>query len=354
MTQTDKPKREIWKDGGYVRHGLRGPTYVIEKWVDGVHFHISTKKRTERLAYRELERFMEDPVAYRAKREGRAQRLIIRAELVTEYRDWMLNVKKTCRSWAFDCARYLADWSEDLGGIDMRHVSIAQDVEPALDKRKTNRKHRVEALKSFYGWCRKRKGLFKFAEDPTLDLPVPKDEQGRGRDVSEEVINKVLPLLHEHVRDVMLVQMATGAHISEVRRFAKAGELLLDYMGWPAVIMTTHKTAGHVPLPPLQFPEHIEAAKRIKLRKRIPARHDLQIAMKAACTAAGVPQFRLGQMRHSYATNAGQQGAALKEISEALHHASSATTQRYRNRTVPPQPLPPLRVLPGGKVDKVG
>src|SRR5262245_36309832 len=55
-----KSERQRWL-GGYVRHGKSGPVFWLERWLDGVHFHVSTRRRTERAALRELERFEKDP-----------------------------------------------------------------------------------------------------------------------------------------------------------------------------------------------------------------------------------------------------------------------------------------------------
>lgn len=350
---------EKWA-GGYVRKGKKWPTYVIERWVGGRHFHVSTRCRTLRAAMKQLERFEADPGGYRPEGPEGREALVLTDILVEEFAAWMLNTKGNSVEWVNDVSRYLADWIEDLGGKDLRrapgdassrNVSMHRDLKPALDERKTSRKHRIEAIKSFYSWLRKEKGLLGFAEDPSLDLPVPQDtpeKRRRRKVVDEERLQKVLAKLDDETRDILVLQGATAWHVSEVRRFAKAGEIRTQ-PDYTVVLVTTHKSKDPTRTPVLHS-EHIEAAKRIRARGRIHSNSTLAERMRVACDAAGLEpseHFRLGQMRHTVLTWAVDHGATPQQASEFAGHKSERTTRNfYLDQAVPTIRVPVLRLVP--------
>jgi integrase len=333
--------------GGYVRHGKKGPTYVIERWFNGERFHLSTKCRTERAALKALEAFESNPAGWRPTRQA-AERLKLTDELLTEYRDWMISMKKTSKDWACTCNRMLIEWLEDLNGRDIRHVTIHGDLEPALDRRGTSRKHRIEALKAFCKWLRRRKGLLTAGQDPTVDLPVPPSQEAeQSRAIPEKRISAVLAYLPEDARDVLLVLMGSGAHISEVRRFATEGSF--ERVSKTQAIMRMMHKRRRNKLFPLKGRVYVEAAARVKERGAIPANWTLNEDVTKACELAGVERFTFGVIRHSFATNAFKKGHTLGQVGDALHHSNTKTTRGHYVVEVPPTPVTPLRVLSGGK-----
>lgn len=357
MSESEKERPTKWA-GGYIRWGKKGPTYIIEQWRGGVRFHVSTRCRTERDALRELVRFDEDPANYSpvrlAPREERKP-LVITSELVLAYREWLLTRERpVTKEWANDCARILADWMEDLGGRDLRDVSVTQHLRPALDRRRGSRKHRIIAIKAFCAWLRKEKGLLRHAEDPTLDLAVPQgtaEKTRRRKVVPRERVLAVIPHLRPEVRDVLILQTGTAWHISEVRRFAAGGEIVRQPQGSDllAVLVVRHKSGELIPTP-IQYPEHLEAAERIRAQGRIPSKHAIADAMEAACLAAQVPYFTLGVMRHSVLTWAVEMGATPQQASEFAGHRSERTTRKYYiDLAVPTVRVPVLRIAQGGQ-----
>jgi integrase len=337
-------KRTLW-DGGYVRHGKKHPTYVIERWVDGIHFHISTRCHTSGAAHEQLKRFESDPVGYRPSGTG-LKRVHITADLVLRYCTWMGEAKSNSEGWCRDCARWLADWTEDFATSDLRSVKL-HELETMLDKRKHSRPGRITALKGFCKWLRRREGLITSKEDPTVDLVVPQaKEAARSRAVPEARISAVLPYLPEDARDLLLVLMGTGAHISEIKRFASVGELAKQSKT-KAIMYMVHKTKRVKPFP-LVGRVYVEAAERLKARGRLPSYWTLNTDMTKACADAGVERFTLGVLRHSFTTNAFKRGATMAEVGDAVHHSTPRTTRRHYVVGVPPKAVPPLRVLRGG------
>lgn len=344
--------------GGYIRWGKRGPTYVIERWIDGVRFHVSTRRRTEAEALEELVRWREDPHNYVPSPRTRPKRvpLCLTDTLILEYRDWMLTRPKPASvEWANTCARMLADWMEDLGRKDIRDLSITADLKPALARRMTSRMHRIEALKAFCAWLRKEKGLLRHAEDPTLDLAVPQAAPAklrRRKVAAREDVRKALEVMtNGEVRDLLLLQVATAFHLSECRRFAQEGEILEPPPGTDllAIIRVKHKS-GEPTRAPIRYPEHLAAARRIRARGRIPSRYFIDRAIDEACTAAKVPYFHPGSMRHSVMTWAVEAGAHPRDVAEFGGHKSDRTTRKfYLDTAYPTVTVPVLRLVSGGE-----
>lgn len=337
--------------GGYVRSTSDGrKVYVIERWGNGARWHISTGCMTERAALKELERFEENPAGYRPRGEDG---LAFTADLVLAYRDHQL-ARGVTSEWAAEVARCLAEWMVELGGkVDLRSLDLHRDLKPALARWTTRRPHRIKALKGFFHWLREERGLVRRAQDPTLDLRVPQarpEKQARRKVVPPEDVQAVLLKLPPATRDLLHFLTATAWHLSEARRFAEGGEIATPMGGDGsalAVLIVRHKS-GDLTKTPILYPEHLEAAKRLKERGSLPKRMTLARHMRKACAAAGVPWFGMGQMRHSVLTWGVERGATLEGAAEFAHHRSKATTQRfYVDLAVPKTAVPILRLVEG-------
>ena len=332
-----------WWPGGHIRRGKRRDVYVIERRVGGTHFHVSTRASTLGAAMKHLERFEANPDTYRPS-EGTVA-VAMTAALVLEYQDWQLDVKRVSRPWAADCARLLAQWSTDLRGKDLRQLNLQKDIKPALAKRQTTQHHRAIALKGFFKWLRREKGLLKHSEDVTLDLAIPKvraSKLTKPKNVELELVKAVAAHLQPHIRDVLVVQMGTGWHISEVRKFALRGEIVeANRHGVLAVLVTEHKTKRLTRMP-IKTAEHLDAARRIRARGKIVSNNTLNYHLKRAAKAASIEKgFTLGSMRHSVSTWAIESGARMAEIAEFFEHRSPNTTaDHYANASVPTVSIP--------------
>jgi site-specific recombinase XerD len=360
MTVVRGGDRKKWL-GGYIRKGKAGPTYVIERWISGVHFHVSTRCRTERAALKALERFEADPHGFAALVVP-DDAVTISAELVEAFRAACTKRGNTAE-WVRQKANYLAQWAEDLGGRDLRNLSVARDLVSALDERETCRRGRIEAIKDFCAYLRERE-LLKLGDDATVALKVPQAtpaKHRRRRVVAEEHVRLVLEhgQLPEATRDVLELQTGTGWHISEVRRFAQNGEIVRPVGGKPLAVLVTRHKSGDLTRTPISTPEHLAAAERLRKRGRIPIPETVSLNMKAACERirqeqrdAGVaekdlmPHWRLGSMRHTVLTWAVQHGATPAEAAEFANHRSITTTKRfYLDLAVPTVSVPVLRLV---------
>jgi integrase len=363
--------------GGYVREGVRGQMFIIERWIHGDHFHITTKCRTERAALGELARFEADPAGYTP--QDRTQRArtpcVITPEMIDEYESFQVLQKQTTESHARTCARYLEQWMLVFGGRDIRRLDLHRDIKTALDQwqkeaiadddnprlkkkrsARTGARHaRIVALKGFATWLRREKGWLKRGEDPTLDLQVPQvrpEKLQRKKVVPFAHVQKILPLIRTDCRDTLMLLANTGLHVAEVRRFSKTGEIFeptpeFKQGGAEAMLTVRHKN-GRLHTIALTTPEAVEAAQRIRTSGWAPSHSVMWFAMHAACAAAKVPAFNAGVLRHSVATWLHEAGVELAAISEQLGHRDPRTTADfYRDMGGQARalPMPVLRLV---------
>ncbi len=336
-----KERGPNWWPGGHIRRGKRRDVYVIERRVGGTHFHVSTRATSLTAAMKHLERFEADPDNY-VPSDGKVG-LALTAELVLEYRAFQAE-KGLSREWVNEVARNLSCWADDLAGRDLLRLDLQRDIKPLLKKR-GGRTNRTNALKGFFRWLRKEKGLLKHHQDITLDLTAPKGRAAKitkPKNVEIERVRAVAAVLPPHVRDVLILQMGTGWHISEVRRFATGGRIHIPKTAGDvlAVLATEHK-GGRITTTPLRALEHLEAAQRIKVRGAILSNNTLRMHTKRAAKAVGVEPLMLGSMRHSVSTWAIEGGARRSEVAEFFNHRSPNTTSdHYTNAAVPTVAVP--------------
>jgi hypothetical protein len=338
-----------WK-GGYVAEGKRGRVFIIEKMINGRRFHVSTRCTDEGAANKQLERFEANPGAYRP--EGDAVALRITAQLIEEYRAYQRG-RGQSDEWTTMVSRLLAQWITDLRGTDLRHLDPVRDLKAAVERHQGQRAHRIKAIKGFCRWLRTEKGLMRHAEDPTLDLKVPQPTPAKYRRrkvVEPERVGAVLKKLPRLTRDMLHLLTATAWHVSELRRFMTAGEVLAHKGG--VVLVTRHK-GGKETRTPLIHPEHIAVARRLCGMGNPPTRVTTARHMRAACKAADVDSFGLGVMRHSVLTWGVQRGATTAAAADFAGHESERTTKRfYLDQLVPTASIPLVRFLRGGRSDR--
>lgn len=332
--------------GGYVHRQKDGrDLFIIEKRAQGRRFHISTKCHGLRAAMKHLERFEADPLAYeREASEGRAEaaRLYLSAELVTEFREWLLNRDRpTTRGYANDMTNRLAEWAEDLRGRDLRRLDL-RELREIVARRRTNRQHRIIAIKILCAWLRTERVLLERREDVTLDLAVPQavpEKHKRRKAVPVESVRAVLRTLAPVYRDCLTILANTGWHVTELERFARdenAG-IAPGRDGVLAVLQVRHKS-GATTRTPLHEQGAVDAARRLRERREVPRR--LNVTIRSGCEVAGVPPFTLGVIRHSVATWAIEAGTPADVVAEFLGHRSKETTLKfYADVGVPTLPI---------------
>jgi integrase len=338
MTDQEKLKRETW-EGGYVRVTSKGrPVFIIERWVNGHHYHVSTRCSRRDAALRQLTRFEAAPESYdpRGSAVPTAEPpLALDRKMVTKFRDWSIGEKGNSPKHANSMSAMLADWMEDLAGCDMRTVRLRL-LRSSIEARAKSDKKRIIAIKSLYSWLRKVQGLLTAAQDPTLDLPVPQsrpEKWVRRKAVDLEVVKRVLAELegdkNARFRDTLLLLSATAWHVSEIQRFARSGEIVENGRDGVLVVLVTKHKGGEPTRTPLQHQAPVDAARRIVERGHVPNPSDINAALEEAATRAGVPPFTAGVMRHSVLTWAIQAGGHIDLVSQFAGHKDRRTTQRF-------------------------
>lgn len=342
---------------------------MIERWIDGVRYHVSTKCRTERAALEQLAVFEADPANYKPNRSSVVVRqpdaVVMTAALITEYTDWMVTRPHPCsQAQADKHFTRLKAWLVFYRGRDIRSVPLSEIAEHLKGQRDLMMK--IQALTSFCRWLRTTKYLLTRANDPTLDLKGPprratKDTQQVA--IEPERILAVLPHLKPATRDVLILRLGTGWHGAEVERFAKTGRI--RYTPGKTIMLVTDHGAERVPLlavlhvrhkiggdtnTPILYREHLEAAERIQARGYVPNQLTLNRHVTKACELAGVERFLNWHLRHSVVSNAVEEGADLERASVFVGHLNVDTTRKhYAQIALPKQAVPVLRVHDGGK-----
>jgi hypothetical protein len=366
-SRRERPKRWL---GGYIRWGKKGPTYVIDRWLDGRRYHLSTKRRTERAALDELAAFEQDPPGYRPGRKSRAAvsgrtECIINADAVLDYRRWMETRPRPAeRPHVLQHRGRLEEWLVFYNGRDVRDVPL-REVSAFLAGKK-NLTMRIQALKSFCKWLRTVKFTLTRNEDVSLDLQTPTaraTKDSRRVVVEPERIAAVLPHLPDVTRDVMILRLGTGWHVEEVRRFAREGRITRTpgksvYLATPngplatpllAVLGVQQRKAGVFTRTPIIHAEHLAAAERLKERGATPHRVTIARHTKDACKKAGVEPFWNWHIRHSVVSHAMDGGARLEDASTFVDHFGVDVTRRhYAQHALPQKAVPVLRVVDGG------
>lgn len=359
--------------GGYVRHGKKGPAYIIERWIDGQRYHVSTKCRTERAALVQLAEFEADPRNYKPERAriqtGNLRRVTMSADLVDEYRTWMVTrTNPASEEHASKHETRLEGWMKFYRDRDVRTVKLREIGAYLSDKK--DRPMRIQALKAFFGWLRKTKYMLDRTEDPTLDLdsePARASQNSREVFISPENIMKVLPHLPDRSRDVIILRLGSGWHGKEVERFCASGTIRYT----PGKMVWLETATGPVETPllatlhvrqktgvetntPIIYPEHLAAAERIKVRRYVPTQLTMNRHVTRACEKAGVPRFFNWHLRHTVVSYAADQGIDLEHTSKFIDHVGiDIDRKHYRQLKFPRQAIPvvripELRVIKGG------
>lgn len=389
-------------EGGRTYETKDGRTvYVLRRGAGGkVQITLRARNRDEALA--ELALFNRDPRAYLTASAERATDpaptvdgpLRIDGALIQRLVTAMQADGLTDRHIE-NVERYLAAWSSDLKGRDLRRVTV-RDLNAVLDSYPRQerdgvtgqvrtvsqaRRHRITALKTLTAWLRKR-GELSPAEDASLavTLPPPRPEKARrfavgeakgyrladvqaiyaaidGWETRKHGVDKPRMIDVQSVRDVFLVAAKTGMHGTEIERLASGKGRLAEVAGHGEIAGTitfVHKS-GRVHVQSIDA-QTVAAVKRLQARGSAPVDSWCRKVTNKAAERLGLKvRIKFGQFRHSRATwlrecgeiiRPASGGLSLEEVAEELGHFSSRTTARfYDQTTIPPMRKVPLRLV---------
>ncbi|WP_257455632.1 tyrosine-type recombinase/integrase [Archangium lipolyticum] len=344
--------------GGRTYQNKEGETvYQLERSVSGVRYSIKLEVGSERAALAELALFDRDPVGYRAQVQSagapQGSAVFLDAETVQGF---LLHLASKERSGGYrrDARTYLSQWAEVLARRDLRTVTLLE-LRRALSQWSTARKMRIITLKSFFSWLREEDRI-KASEDPTLALKVPPAvaEKGvRTKGYTMAQVEKLYAAVNSQVvRDVLCLRAKTGMHNSEIERLASGkGELRVinDPSGIAGTARFLHKN-GRVHIISLDA-QGLAAAQRLQARGAAPGRNTVRESIGYASVRAGQSPLNPGELRHSFATWAKNEGTVVKAtrggvpldvVASVLGHQSSRTTSKFYDGTE----VPPLIAIP--------
>lgn len=243
------------------------------------------------------------------------------------------------------CDRYI---KEHTAKRSARHDAghVENTIKPEWGTKRVSEvtKHDVQALKrkmadrpiAFNRLQALVSAMWKFGEYP-FERVKPYAENQRRRYLSEDEAERLLETLdaHEvqypHAVALIRVLYLTGARFSEIAKARRA-----DYRAGQ-LYLTNHKTAKIDGPKIIVFPQEAR-----EIIEGTTPRDGWLLGISSYPSlvwdkirkAAKLKDFRLHDLRHSFASTALLDGATLGEIGEVLGHRDTATTRRYAHLSV--------------------
>lgn len=331
--------------GGTIRYAADGtPTYHIRRTLRGRRYEVSTRCATLRGALVELSRFEADPEAYIKKPEPVARPVVMDSRLVTDYLRWCCETRQPTIEYVREKQRILELWRQALAGRDLRSLRVT-DLVQILDSHPVGRQRRnaIAFIKHLYTWLITVRFLVESHQNPSAALRVPQSDPNRRakqvKRLTPETLTAVRPHLADRWRDCLDVLSGTGIHITELDRFARAGQVLHTLQG-KVLQIPKHKRGGEFRVAVTE--ETAETAARVRAEGGF-NKSRFHGAIQRACEAAGVEAFAPGQLRHTVASYAVEAGASMEAVSTFLNHATLETTKRFYARHAIPAKVPTMR-----------
>jgi integrase len=355
----DKAKKTRWL-GGTIRYGKKGATYVIDRWIDGVHWHVSTKCKTERAALKEHEAFELAPAQYRKKRQARSSTVEVTPELIADYIAHM-RARDLDPPYIESHRVYLGRVMVALAGADLSRMTFIE-LRDAITASGTPGKlasasARARAVKAFCKWLRREKGLLNRANDPSLDLSVTHataEKNRRKKAMSIEVVERTIAKMDPDIADVAIVLAATGLHIRELRRLHAGEGGLYEPVEWQKAegvllnLSVLHKS-GKRHTVALSDQAAVDAARRVVARPDFPTPGRITKHVINVNKLTG-EKFSLGWMRHSVATWLALARTSDEAIANQLGHSDTKmarSTYIDLGLAARPVPIPKLKLVKG-------
>ena len=271
--------------------------------------------------------------------------ILLDDDLRTRFATWSLVERHNTPRYVAELRAGLAWWASRLAGVDLRELSLVRHVLPELDQVARGRRPRAVALKILCSWLHGERHELEHNPLGALKVPQSRPEQWRRRKVvARQVLDATLDELEPKWRDAITVLCGTGWHVTELARFAGAGEISprprwarRDVAG---VLETVHKGG--------ELHRTAVSARVLAAARRIRARGELGIAglrkaLRRAQARAGVDRWGAGRLRHTVASWAVYAGEDLGDVAAFLGHRDARTTRRFYVELYTPRKVATLR-----------
>ena len=342
-------KRQPWPGvkGGY----LLGGVYAVRRSIAGRPFDVSLRRTTAAAALQELQRWEADPLNW-TPLSAELRTVTVDDDLVLEFLVWSRDEKKNTAEWRYEQKRVLAWWGDELAGVDLQkragYDPLVLHIQPAL-KKAGSRSLAIRVLKTFCAWLRFEKHLLDLSSDPVAGrlraAPARPAQWKKSRVISAEHIATATKHLAPLYRDALEVLLGTGWHVTELARFASAGDV--DQVpegreGEGTAVLVTPRTKLGNSLRTLVSAPVEAAARRLRARGEL-SKKQLRRAIESACSAGEIDVFTPGSFRHTVSTFAKNHGAHPKSIGDFLNHQSEETNRRFYSTHAVPAKVPTPR-----------
>jgi integrase len=164
---------------------------------------------------------------------------------------------------------------------------------------------------------------------PLLSMKALREPEGRTRFLSQEELDLLLEAMSQqpYLRAFLLVSINSGMRRNEVLSLTRST------VDWPNRLANVENTKSgkpaHVPLNDAA----LDALRSLPTRmdgRLFPYNGDqMSAAFKRAVQRAGIVNFRLHDLRHSYASNLAMDGASSRQLQALLRHSDPRMTSRY-------------------------
>jgi integrase len=173
-------------------------------------------------------------------------------------------------------------------------------------------------------------GYLKPEDKPRFRMFSEKDNM-RERILSMEEEEKLIPLLPEHLRPIVLTALNTGMRLGEILNLKWENIDLKRRI--IAVTRTKSKKIRHIPINGTLFEILSGIKKKYSYVFINPDRGEpwqqVKKGFKSACLKAEVKNLRFHDLRHTFATRLIEKGTDIITIRDLLGHSSARVTKRY-------------------------
>jgi integrase len=349
-----------WRAGRIYEDGDGRRRHVLERKIQGRRYTIVLPAEADPEA--EFALFRRDPAGYATRARAPepssapAGAIVLTLGEVERFESYLRSEKHRVEAYVVGVAGYLSEWAAALAGADLRAVAV-DDLSRHLDRWRTARNYRINALRTFCAYLVRRQRL-KPHENAAALLEITKPPPARllqrqGYTI-EQVERFYAALESQRIRDYYLISAQYGLHGTEIERIAR-GEVEITPVGKQgiaAVLRFIHKGRHDHRL-------SVDAAALAAVRRfvqagKAPSTKTVSYWAQRAAREVGFVVHH-GQLRHSVATWAQSSGrlvrleaggVSLQETAELLGHRSVMMIKdHYDNTEIPPMLVLPIRLL---------
>lgn len=320
-----------WKFGRVYLNKNGEKVYVLERMHNKNRVTKSLGAITLKQANARAALFDENPELFAKKTEAppRPEAVVITADLILEFQAYLGEPPEPrSREYISVSGAYLAQIARALNGADMRtigHDGLGRALDtirrpkpggkgPGRGPGIAVRNRRLSVFKSYCDWLVTKKKLLTSATNPSLDLKIepernarPIEERAYPVGYVEAVYSKIAS---QAARDVILLRVKTGIHVTELDRIAKGDRSeikpLKDQGEIAAWTIFPHKKGK--PHAQSLDAQSLAALERLRARGKCPDKSYLGRALKRAAqevtkeTGVKQPAPELGRLRHCFTT----------------------------------------------------